>query len=327
VPDKGGDDIIIGGCGQDLLIGGAGNDMLDGGCEDDILFGDNVELVRRVTYADDATDTIVTRDITSLRYRTLIGQVLYNRSDLDPALSGVAPSGADDSGQLLVDLIARNYRDNNLPWWADLRVLELWHTFEIEAGLAALGTFGNDYLAGGPEDDLIFGQLGNDIIMGDGSIQSAIDGTGVVGAARSPDGCVGIADPNDNNATAAGTCDLVGALHIVPTFEIMPKTNARGEGDGSDYIEGGGGNDIIFGGLGQDDIIGGSSNFFSLIDAEPATGRLRSHLRRRRSTQRPQRQRRPRTRCHHPGRPSRTGLRHDHRRQRSDHPNRRHQGL
>ena len=285
-------------------------------------------LVRRVTYADDDTNTIVARDITSLRFQTLIGQVLYNRSDLDPLLSGVdAVRRRQQRPTARRRLVARNFRDNNLPWWADLQVKNLLHTFEIEDGLAALGTFGNDYLAGGPEDDLIFGQLGNDIIMGDGSIQSAIDGTGVVGASRSPDGCVANADPSDNNATAAGTCDLVGDLDVVPTFEIMPKTNTQGEGDGSDYIEGGGGNDIVFGGLGQDDIIGGSSELLLTDHAEPAAGRFRHHLRRRRPAQRPQRQRRSGTRRRHPGRPSRTRLRHDHRRQRPDHPHRRHQPL
>ena len=57
---------------------------------------------------------------------------------------------------------------------------------------------------------------------------------------------------------------MVGDLDLVPTFEVAPKSNAQGEGDGYDYIEGGGGNDVIFGGLGQDEIIGGSSDFFSL---------------------------------------------------------------
>jgi Ca2+-binding RTX toxin-like protein len=31
-------------------------------------------------------------------------------------------------------------------------------------------TFGNDLIAGGADDDMIFGQLGNDILHGDGQI-------------------------------------------------------------------------------------------------------------------------------------------------------------
>jgi len=63
-------------------------------------------------------------------------------------------------------------------------------------------------------------------------------------ASRTPDGC------------AAGICDYVGDLDIVPSAEAAT--------DGEDYIEGNAGDDLIFGDLGQDDIVGGSSTFFSL---------------------------------------------------------------
>ncbi|MGC9329053.1 MAG: calcium-binding protein, partial [Candidatus Hinthialibacter sp.] len=32
-------------------------------------------------------------------------------------------------------------------------------------------TYGHDYIAGGADDDMIFGQLGDDVIQGDGAIQ------------------------------------------------------------------------------------------------------------------------------------------------------------
>ena len=92
--------------------------------------------------------------------------------------------------------------------------------------------YGDDIIAGGGNNDEIYGQLGNDIIQGDGSILNS------VGASSDP---------------------LTGLLTIIPAIE-NPAT------DGDDYIEGGGGNDVIFGGLGQDDIIGGSSNLFGLND-------------------------------------------------------------
>ena len=39
--------------------------------------------------------------------------------------------------------------------------------------------FGDDYIAGGPDDDVIFGQLGEDTIQGDGEMaDDVIDGTG-----------------------------------------------------------------------------------------------------------------------------------------------------
>ena len=123
---------------------------------------------------------------------------------------------------------------------------------------------GNDYIAGGPANDLLFGQLGNDTIQGDGGIARAfartVDNAGETAlsttvvtvhssASRSPDGCTGT--PGTNLV-----CDYVGDIDIVPSFEALT--------DGEDYIEGNGGNDIVFGGLGQDDILGGSSDFFSL---------------------------------------------------------------
>ncbi len=104
---------------------------------------------------------------------------------------------------------------------------------------------------------MIFGQLGNDVIQGDGSIADALAGIAHVGASRTPDGC---SDSHDTD-TADGTCDTVGDLDVVASTFENPDT------DGQDYIEGGGGNDIVFGGLGQDDIIGGSSDFFSLATA------------------------------------------------------------
>ena len=101
---------------------------------------------------------------------------------------------------------------------------------------AAAAYFGNDYIAGGAADDSIFGELGNDTIQGDGSIDL------VVGARR-----------DSNNA-----------LVLMPSVDDYAGAGT----DGDDYIEGGGGNDVIFGNQGQDDIIGGSSNLFSL--ATPA---------------------------------------------------------
>ena len=95
-------------------------------------------------------------------------------------------------------------------------------------------------MAGGAGNDEIFGQLGNDVIQGDGSIVSKVDGlpgTPAVSAART---------------NVGGLLELV----VVPSFEAAS--------DGDDYIEGNGGDDVVFGNLGQDDIIGGNSSLFSL---------------------------------------------------------------
>ncbi|MBK8459228.1 MAG: hypothetical protein IPL43_02565 [Micropruina sp.] len=81
---------------------------------------------------------------------------------------------------------------------------------------------------------MIFAQLGNDVVQGDGSIEVTSTGGVRVGASR--------------NAS--------GYLVINPSFEAAS--------DGDDYIEGGGGRDLLFGGLGRDDLIGGSSDLYSL---------------------------------------------------------------
>ncbi|MCW2999090.1 MAG: type secretion target repeat protein, partial [Solirubrobacterales bacterium] len=250
--NDGATDVITGDAGDDLLIGGGAGDIMDGNTGDDLIFGDEVALVAR-----DA-------DITDPRFRTLIGDMLYTRTDRPdaaPATSGLPASGlladllynrpdwvgdanANTSGRLLIDQAARAYRDSDLeaPDWAHLQIVELWHTALIESGydeMARPASFGGDYIAGGAGDDVIFGQLGNDVIQGDGSIASALAGD-PVGAARGRSEDGGVTD-----------------LGLTPSFEVVAT-------DGDDYVEGGGGNDVIFGNLGQDDLIGGSSNLFTL---------------------------------------------------------------
>ena len=52
------------------------------------------------------------------------------------------------------------------------------HDLDSDLGYSGDDSFGNDYLAGGPQHDLLFGQLGDDTIQGDGSIESALPETG-----------------------------------------------------------------------------------------------------------------------------------------------------
>jgi Ca2+-binding RTX toxin-like protein len=108
-----------------------------------------------------------------------------------------------------------------------------WSNWQITVGDGLDGLYGHDYIAGGSENDTIFGQRGNDVIQGDGSIASRLTGPGV-GASRD------------------------GAGNLVLTASAEAAT------DGSDYIEGNDGNDVLFGNLGQDDIVGGSSSLFGL---------------------------------------------------------------
>ncbi|MEE8523500.1 MAG: hypothetical protein V3T72_06180, partial [Thermoanaerobaculia bacterium] len=90
---------------------------------------------------------------------------------------GELPS-ADEAGEVLVDGVARPYRSlaGTIPAWAEYQIINLFHSFAIEDDTAFPGTasFGDDYIAGGADNDMIFGQLGDDIIQGDGDIEGAV---------------------------------------------------------------------------------------------------------------------------------------------------------
>ncbi|QXE26036.1 parallel beta-helix repeat [Richelia sinica FACHB-800] len=200
-----GDDIIIGGQSEDILRGNDGDDDLigghnvagghdtgdkiDGGAGNDAIAGDNASILRK-------------GNAISSRFRTLSGGLIYDSND-NPLVTGTARSNPSGASERIINLLDHSDTTSNQ-------------------------LFGNDYIAGGAEADTIFGQLGNDTVQGDGSIDL------VVGAFRNSDG----------------------------TLTVSASSEAATDGD--DYIEGNGSNDVIFGNLGQDDIIGGSSNLFGL---------------------------------------------------------------
>jgi Ca2+-binding RTX toxin-like protein len=232
----GASDVVQGNAGEDVLIGGAGSigfpgigdfhDYIDGDADSDLIFGDAVELERR-----DVDTTVVggiAESIESDRFQTLAGTMIYGRADLDDTLIGTT------SGAVLIAGGPRDYRDPaGAPHWAEYKVIALFHSFDIED--AGGNDFGNDYIAGGASHDLVFGQLGDDTIQGDGSIEGALSGTPVY-AYRDADN----------------------------ELQINASDEPDNDGDGHDYIEGNGGDDTIFGNLGQDDIVGGSSSLFTL---------------------------------------------------------------
>ena len=203
----GGADLAYGEADDDLLVGGTRDDDLDGGSGRDLVIGDNAVLDRTTRYGV----------YTSPRFRTLLtpGGAIYST-----ALATAGTAQVDGTSRL-------DPRGNAV--WADYVLTLVDH---------AVGTdplrYGGDYLAGGAEDDLLFGQLGNDTIQGDGNI--------------------------DNGAYAnRGSNGLL-------TINVGTGTMLASDGD--DYIEGGGGNDVVFGDVGQDDIIGGSSDLFGLTTSK-----------------------------------------------------------
>jgi Ca2+-binding RTX toxin-like protein len=210
VRTNGGRDRIAAGPGEDLVVGGANADFLDGDAGDDLILGDNVLLDR----------SFRTGDFTNPRFRTLAAGTIYDGfGRVNPAIPG-GPDRLDPRA---------------LGVWGDYELTLLDHSLADES--AGLNNFGGDQIAGGTEDDLIFGQLGDDIIQGDGDVQVELDL-----AAMAP--------------LVNALRDAAGFLQVLPSFETAA--------DGDDYIEGNGGRDVIFGNLGRDDILGGSSSLFSL---------------------------------------------------------------
>jgi Ca2+-binding RTX toxin-like protein len=231
-------DVIFGNEDDDMLVGGTGDDLIDGDEDSDLIFGDQLEAIRR---AD---------DVTNPRFQTLLGQVIYRRNDEIPTALQGAPLSLPDIGDVLTVSIdpvldlKYDYRDpdGHVPAWADYLIVDLVHSDSTDPD-----TFGGDYIAGGAGHDQIFGQLGNDVIQGDGSIDSADTSDDFVGAERLSDGQIELTPGQLVDSTR---------LEVAASFDA--------ESDGDDYIEGNGGSDVIFGNLGQDDIIGGSSELFTL---------------------------------------------------------------
>ncbi|MBI3896328.1 MAG: hypothetical protein HY313_10415 [Acidobacteria bacterium] len=203
---SGGIDTIWGDDQDDVLIGGTNSDNLDGGLGQDLVFGDNVLLVLSAGSGNAINP----------RFRSLTGTAIYD-AEGNPlvGVAGLLPPGGN-------------------PAWSD------W-TITLDQSLNP-AQFGDDYIAGGGGNDEIFGQLGNDTIQGDGSIDGKVLGGVPVGAFRGPAGLLEFS-PTLMVATN-------GLLTVVPSFE------APTDGD-----------DAIFGNLGQDDIIGGNSSLFSLTNA------------------------------------------------------------
>lgn len=227
-----GDDRLWGGSEDDDLIGGHNveggadelavttiavdtggrpwNDLMDGGTDNDVLAGDNAIVWR-------------TGDEISPRFRTLTGGTLYTTTEATVTVN--------------VDGTARQDPDDTRGRF----------TFLLDhADGTASGLYGDDVMAGGAQRDALFGQLGDDLMQGDGMIDTVVPAGGVSVTLTVTDS-VG-APPGETGGTV---------------YFRVPEQSS----DGDDYMEGNGGNDDMLGGLGQDDMIGGSSALFGLATA------------------------------------------------------------
>jgi Ca2+-binding RTX toxin-like protein len=237
-----GDDRLFGGTDDDDMIGGHNvetgidelgsdieavaapasdiNDIMDGDSGDDAMAGDNAALWRN------PTDPFVPGafDLTSPRFRVLSDTLIYDANGIPQVTEDAQedPNGSVGRTIILLD-----------------------HDAALE-GIPAPRPFGADYMAGGADNDILFGELADDVVQGDGSIDPA-------------------ADPEMNSPSFEIVVDDSAPEAVVgDTDETLWFNVAEADTDGDDYMEGSGGGDLLFGGLGQDDLIGGNSDLFGL---------------------------------------------------------------
>ena len=187
---------------------GAVNDLMDGGTGDDSMAGDNAIIWRR---GDDL----------SPRFRELTGDTIYTTTfeTINANITAVWQSDPADAVGRDIELID--------------------HSDAVQ--LVPQGRFGSDVMAGGGDSDVMFGQLANDLMQGDGAIESTT-----------------AEDPFISRALTVADMGLPDTGE--PLYFHIPELAS----DADDYLEGNGGDDLIYGGLGQDDMIGGSSALFGL---------------------------------------------------------------
>ena len=205
--DVGGDDVILGGTGRDLLIGGAnrlgGGDIIDGQDDADLIFGDNASLIHRpandpVRNADPRMVRLTAEEIYNLdgtanldlstrfadprlgdapwaefEVTGLFHDTTYRaRNDRQFGNDRIAGGAGNDHifGQLGDDTIlgdgsAQSWIDGTAPIQAH-RLAD--GTLSVTASVEA-ATDGDDYIEGGEGNDVLFGNRGQDDIVGGSS--------------------------------------------------------------------------------------------------------------------------------------------------------------
>ncbi|MBY5161789.1 choice-of-anchor D domain-containing protein [Salsipaludibacter albus] len=226
----------------DVVRGGAGDDVLLGGVDGDALDGQ------------------AGRDV-----------VLGDRGILTRNLGGAAPTIRTLAGTTLAGGVTTTHRVDPLGTWRWTITL-LDHDATIQAGDAT--RWGDDMAAGGAGHDLVFGQLGDDVLHGDGVLLTLAGGPWTIVAATDP------STDGDDHVEGNGGDDVVhGGLGrdsiIGGSSDLFGLVTRAMRPDGSDTIFGGNGdhatrNDTAAGldnGRDADTIVGDNGNVFRIVTA------------------------------------------------------------
>jgi Ca2+-binding RTX toxin-like protein len=306
----GGDDIIQGNEDDDVEIGGVGNDRIDGNQGRDLILGDNGVLTSRPGGVK-----------SSPRFRTLSGTQLYDAAG-NPLVNTAwqnDPAGApqwanwqitlDDGSTGLFgnDYLAGGQGNDTIFGQAGNDTIQGDGSIQLDVGtlnnvkssvedfdhidsrsglpVSASGNDGDDYVEGGPGNDLLFGNLGQDDLIGGSSSLFGLglpaergDGSDTIfggagtrtarndpgdgssaGHARDADTILGD-NGNIFRVLGAGGSNLTFNFDTYGSLKIIPRAVGL-----LDYTPGGsssdlGGADLIHGEAGDDEIHGETGN-------------------------------------------------------------------
>lgn len=213
-------DTIDGGDGSDFLYGGDGIDTLRGGSGGDVLQGDGGDDI-----IDGQTGSLGDNLVDRVSYAGALSAVTITVGAGNPQWSGAASSGSDTISNVR-GVIGSSYNDT------------------LTSSSTAGSTAGS-VLQGGPGDDTLNGQGGNDRLQG-GAGTDTLNGNGGDDYLEGGEG-------NDTLLGGAGLDYLFGD-------DPIPNTSS-----GNDELNGGSGNNVYRGGDG-DDTIRAQNGFADVID-------------------------------------------------------------
>jgi Ca2+-binding RTX toxin-like protein len=256
-----GDDILFGNGADDMLLGQQGADIIAGGDGDDDIWGghnvldgfdagDTIDAGAGFDVVLGDNGTLVRRgDTDSALFRRLAGATVY-----DGATVGANATPAMVVGDFTRDITLLNHADG------------------VSSAL-----YGADRIAGGAGDDMLFGQLGDDTLQGDGSVtidvasRSAVFVTGIEDASDGDDYIEGNGGA-DTLYGNLGQDDLIGGSSDL--FGLAGVASLRPDGD--DTIHGGAGTDggryhaDTLHARDADVILGDNGRIFKLVGADGA---------------------------------------------------------
>ncbi|REL30842.1 beta strand repeat-containing protein [Thalassotalea euphylliae] len=237
-----GDNLLTGGLGNDSLVGGAGNDTAS---YQDSIGGVDVDLANNNATGAAGNDTLVQIEniIGSVHNDKLIGNSLAN------TLTGGLGNDILDGGD---GIDTASYLEAGSGVTVDLS------TGQSSGGAGndtlsaienVIGSNFNDQLSGDGLDNVLTGGLGDDVLNGQGGIDTASYSDAKTSVEVSL--ALGNASGGSGNDTLIAIENIVGSEHS-DSLHGDSGDNRLDGGAGNDVLQGAQGNDVLVGGLGRD---------------------------------------------------------------------------